>query len=225
MAYVLGYLYADGSMEDAQYLRGKYVRVSSIDRITIEKIRDWFESEHTIVSHIPLRGRTKYLLRIGSKIMYMSLERHGLKPCKSLRIRFPRVPFAVLPNFIRGYFDGDGCVYLERGKGRNGQIILKRLRVTFTSGSRIFLRKMRAILLQKFKIKMFFYRGNRSFQLTCSTGESIRLFLMFYSGASDETFLVRKFNVFKKYFEICPRERVDAKVQSVLHSICLKVAP
>jgi len=49
MAYVLGYWYADGSLEDASYLRGKYIRVTSIDKSTIEKIRDWLDSEHAIV--------------------------------------------------------------------------------------------------------------------------------------------------------------------------------
>jgi hypothetical protein len=37
MAYVLRYLYADGGLEDASYMRGRYVRVTSIHKSTIEK--------------------------------------------------------------------------------------------------------------------------------------------------------------------------------------------
>ncbi len=32
MAYVLGFITADGSLEDASYLRGKYLRICSSDK-------------------------------------------------------------------------------------------------------------------------------------------------------------------------------------------------
>jgi hypothetical protein len=48
MAYILGYLYADGHILNAPYMRGKYVSVTSIDRDSIERIRDWMASKHTI---------------------------------------------------------------------------------------------------------------------------------------------------------------------------------
>lgn len=50
MAYVLGYLYADGSLENAHYLRGKYIRVTSIDRKSIDNIRKSLKSEHRIIT-------------------------------------------------------------------------------------------------------------------------------------------------------------------------------
>src|SRR5438876_697132 len=94
MAYILGYLYADGSMEDASYLRGKYVRVTSIDRSTIIKIRKQFKSQHTIVSLKPnqFAGKQRYFLRIGSHKLYDSLFRLGLRPNKSLSMTFPKIP-------------------------------------------------------------------------------------------------------------------------------------
>lgn len=39
MAYVLGFMFADGSLEDASYLRGKYVRVSSTDKDRVVAMR------------------------------------------------------------------------------------------------------------------------------------------------------------------------------------------
>jgi hypothetical protein len=39
MAYTLGYLFADGSLEDASYIRGKYIRVSSVEKNNISKIK------------------------------------------------------------------------------------------------------------------------------------------------------------------------------------------
>ena len=39
MSYVLGFLYADGHLEDSPYIRGKYVRVINTDRDRIELIK------------------------------------------------------------------------------------------------------------------------------------------------------------------------------------------
>ena len=36
MAYVLGYLYADGSLSDCSYIRAKYISVTSTDKDRIE---------------------------------------------------------------------------------------------------------------------------------------------------------------------------------------------
>lgn len=83
MAYALGYLYADGSMEDASYLRGKYVRVSSVDKSSIVKIRALLKSHHTIVVRKEDKpSHSQYLLRIGSHVLYDSLSRRGLYPKK-----------------------------------------------------------------------------------------------------------------------------------------------
>ena len=118
MAYTLGYLYADGSLEDASYLRGKYMRVTSTDKSTIMKIRQWLKSEHSIVTMKPNwpNGKLRYLLRIGSHKLYDTLICLGLYPNKSLTVRFPKVPKKYLRHFVRGYFDGDGCVVCEMAK-------------------------------------------------------------------------------------------------------------
>ena len=31
MAYVLGYIYADGNLDDSPYMRGKYIKITSTD--------------------------------------------------------------------------------------------------------------------------------------------------------------------------------------------------
>src|SRR3989338_4130946 len=91
MAYVLGYLYADGSLEDSAYIRGKYIRVTSVERGSIERIKKLLKSDHTIVKEIPKlpNRKNRYLLRIGSHKLYNSLLNLGLYPNKSLTIRFP----------------------------------------------------------------------------------------------------------------------------------------
>lgn len=215
MAYVLGYLYADGSMEDASYLRGKYVRVSSVERNNIVKIRKWIGSEHTIVPQKSLHknGRTGYLLRIGSHAIYNDLLKLGLYPNKSLTITLPNIPKEYFEHFVRGYFDGDGCVRLATHRG-----ILKKLSTVFTCGSRIFLEKL-AIKIHKYidTDQTNIYNGHRSFMLSYSSSDSVRLFKFMYHGARKDVFLKRKFDRYKEYFSLRPA-RVDKEVKSILES-------
>jgi hypothetical protein len=218
MAYVLGYLYADGSLEDASYLRGKYVRVTSVEKNIIVKIRKWLSSKHTIVKQKSLwkNGKLRYMLRIGSHKIYDSLVNLGLYPNKSLTIKFPEIPNNFLGDFIRGYLDGDGCVYLYRIKGKNGKLIIKKLSVIFTSGSKIFLEKLNLVLKRKIGVRQIkIYKGQRCFQLRYGTSDSIKVFKLLYGKAQKDFYFKRKLNVFLKYFRLRP-VKVDKDIQSIL---------
>ena len=41
MAYVLGYIYADGSLDDSPYMGGKYIQITSTDEDSIQRIKKW----------------------------------------------------------------------------------------------------------------------------------------------------------------------------------------
>lgn len=219
MAYVLGYLYADGSLEDASYLRGKYVRVSSVEKENIVRIKNWLESEHKIVETAPLikNRKNKYLLRIGSHVLYDDLIKIGLRPNKSLTIKFPKISKKSLNHFVRGYFDGDGCVMIQKSRGKKGQLLVKKLNIVFTSGSKQFLEK----LAQELKKKLLtnqgrVYNGHRSYMLSYSTGDSVRIFKFLYNNVDSGIFVKRKFDVFANYFRLKPG-RTDSKIKKILN--------
>ena len=204
MAYILGYLYADGSLEDASYLRGKYLRVSSIDRESILKIKHLLNSKHKIVKKKNLSGNQKncYLLRIGSHVLYNRLIELGLFPNKSLSMKFPDMPEKYLRFFVLGYFDGDGCVMVRKERNKKGAFVLKGLRVVFTCGSIDFLEKLakrinNAINTKQLKI----YNGHRSYMLSYSTDDSVLIFKFIYN-ISKPIFLKRKFVKFCDYFDL-----------------------
>jgi len=218
MAYVLGYIYADGSMTDASYLRGKYVSVTSVERNNILKIKNWLSSGHVIVKRPPttLNGKDTHTLRIGSKEIYGDLVQLGLYPNKSLTVGFPEIPQKYLSHFIRGYFDGDGCAYFERSRGSRNQIISKRLRVIFTSGSKKFLDGLLEILRSNLDLKQSkVYKGHKSFQLSFSTADSIEIFKFLYANADKPIFLERKYETFLSYFSFMP-SRVDIGIKNVI---------
>lgn len=227
MAYVLGYLYADGSMEDASYLRGKYIRVTSVDKENVLRIRHLLKSEHFITERKPRWGKffgnkiyqskKAYMLRIGSHKIYNSLIELGLYPKKSLTVTFPIIPPKFFSHFVRGYFDGDGCISLYRRPGKYGQQIMKKLSVIFTSGSYAFLEKLGFVLADRAGLKHYkVYNGwNRSFQLRYSTKDSIKIFKLIYNHTTSNLFLRRKFAIFKLYFSLQPR-RIDNKISEIL---------
>ncbi|MHB1316857.1 MAG: hypothetical protein ACYCZW_03320 [Minisyncoccota bacterium] len=105
---------------------------------------------------------------------------------------------------MRGYFDGDGCIYFEKGLGVHGQKIIKRLRTIFTSGCKKYLIKMNEELKNIGLKNGKKYLSHRSFQLVYPTQDSISLFILMYLGAGKNSFFMRKFNKFKEYFKFRP---------------------
>lgn len=109
MAYILGFLFADGNI--SKNLGSVSVNLVASDRCVL----DFIHSELKCV--IPVRtksgyGRDKPQASIGihSKIIARRLVKLGMKPRKTYNDDpFPEVPDSMMPHFIRGDFDGDGC--------------------------------------------------------------------------------------------------------------------
>lgn len=114
-AYWLGFLYADGSVTDF----GAYktdISLAEKDKDHLEKYRQALESTHPIITRgITFNNKTYYSCRlnISNKAMAEALINKGCVPKKSLILTFPteeQVPKELRRHFIRGYFDGDGCI-------------------------------------------------------------------------------------------------------------------
>lgn len=106
---------------------------------------------------------------------------------KSLVMTFPAVPKKYLPDFIRGYFDGNGCVMNLKNN---------RLNSVFTCSSRKFLELLLKILHEEANIE------GGSFDDSCSSlkfgkRDTIRLGDYIY-GNDPELFLLRKKQKFFK---------------------------
>jgi len=115
-AYVLGFLYTDGSN------RGDGIIFSqNVERINIlEKIKKALDSE------APIRERVSglFVLELFSKKMVKDVERLGVVRNKSLILQFPTkelVPEEFMSSFILGYFDGDGYIW----NGKRKKMIVK----------------------------------------------------------------------------------------------------
>lgn len=108
MAYILGFLAADGSISKKE--NTIKIGVSSVDKELLEKF-------FTILGGCPVRdyitskGFAVSTLEITSQHMKAKLAEYNIVPNKTFTFKFPiQLKKEYWRDFIRGYFDGDGCI-------------------------------------------------------------------------------------------------------------------
>lgn len=113
-AYILGFFYADGYNSDRQISFTQ--RDEDVD--ILEKIRSEIGNENQIVKVLhPLNNKLIDTLTYSSKKMCEDLTKLGAFRNKSLTLKFPDfLDSKLMSHFIRGYFDGDGCVWNGKRK-------------------------------------------------------------------------------------------------------------
>lgn len=89
-------------------------------------------------------------IRLYSIEMANDLISYGIIPNKTFNLKFPSLNTSLIPHFIRGYFDGDGCI--TRNKRKNAIYDIK---CDFTSADLNFLAELRKNLYEN-DIKSYF---------------------------------------------------------------------
>lgn len=136
-AYFLGMLYADGCVSSTRTSVSLALKESDkeiVERLNrlIYPIKDVYYMKRHGREHEDLQksfGKFKfkdkyegrYAVIITNKKIKEDLIKLGCVPAKSLILTFPnynQVPEHLIHHFIRGYFDGDGCISLDKNKGR-----------------------------------------------------------------------------------------------------------
>ncbi|HEX5186476.1 MAG TPA: hypothetical protein VFV86_06260, partial [Nitrososphaeraceae archaeon] len=109
-AYFLGLLYADGNNCNK---RGVVrLELQSSDVNILEKFNKYIDN-HKPIRYTNKHNYNKAEIELVSKSFSFQLSKLGCVPNKSLILRFPteyQVPYDLTHHFVRGYFDGDGCL-------------------------------------------------------------------------------------------------------------------
>lgn len=121
-AYLIGFLYADGSINSFSY--GKYraltIALQEKDKGFLQNICDIFNQALNKNYSLKYQSSTKsYRLYIGDGPIIENLIRLGITPKKSYEndsFVFENIPVELKRHFIRGYFDGDGSIGLYKRK-------------------------------------------------------------------------------------------------------------
>lgn len=117
-AYFLGFIAADGALVD----NGRGVLVLSIsinekDVMVLEKLKEHMKAEHPIKQ----LARNQVRITITRKKLASDLMKLGIHERKSLDLEpmLSVVPKPFKKDFIRGYFDGDGSIFMTTTGSKN----------------------------------------------------------------------------------------------------------
>ena len=123
-AYWLGFLYADGSIgRKKEKIESVNLQLGTKDEHHLKKFAEQMTvnfSEQQIKTKITKLKENVHegkLFSIYSTKIAEDLIKLGCVPNKSLILKFPtkeQVPEELIHHFMRGYFDGDGCIYLSK---------------------------------------------------------------------------------------------------------------
>lgn len=196
-AYWLGFLYADGCViENNKVIQ---LNLSEKDMLHVETFRDFVGSTHPIRIQAAVEsgfaGGSMCKIAFRSEKMYNDLVKLGCTPRKTndIRIPFNKIPKGLVRHFIRGYFDGDGCVHVRKDTGKTT--------VCF-AGNYLFLEDIKSYFSQLVDSKIT-PNGNSivNFDLRYSSGiDTVLLYQLFYFKA--KTFMYRKRQMFKSSISV-----------------------
>ena len=111
-AYWLGFIYADGYVSDKNDFE---IGLKESDYKHLEKFIKYLKLDTTVKYNKKYKS-CRVIYR--NKILVDNLKSLGVIPRKSLVLKFPEniIPNNLIRHFIRGYFDGDGCISIYKNK-------------------------------------------------------------------------------------------------------------
>jgi hypothetical protein len=201
MAYVLGFLYADGNIVATK--RGNYyIAFYTSDRELLVRIKKILKSEHKISCRTSETGKV-YRIQVGSKEWFTDMARHGLHPGKARRMRLPTISPTYFGSFVRGYFDGDGNVW-SGFVHKDRSIPSRVLYVAFTCASDAFLQDLQKRLLRRAIVSggsIYTSKVKNFSRLNFSTKDALKIYRIMYTGRH-KLFLKRKKVVFEQFMKM-----------------------
>lgn len=200
-AYWLGFLFADGCIVDGDGSKRLQISLKSDDYKHLCKLKKSLNSTHPIHHRViksgKMQGKKYCSLFIRSDKLCDALIKLGCTPRKSLTLEFPKLSKKLIPHFIRGYFDGDGTVFISKEKHwRNGKIS-DVIHYRFL-GTENFLKEIDKNINLNGNIKKI--KGSKALELVYKRNKKLKSFYNYlYSKGS--IFLERKKLIFDTYLQ------------------------
>lgn len=191
-AYVLGWVASDGCI---QYIPNKKysLRFELKDYDILTTIKDLMKT------NIPIRKREEkntYLLVINNKKIIKSLLDLNMTPNKTYKLQMPHIDKKYYPDFIRGYFDGDGSVYLNKHNKNAPQLVSY-----ICSVNKNFLKAIGNYLREEIDIIPKIHEESPGFyKLKYGAKESYAFYKLIYNDT--DLYLKRKKDIFDNAIEI-----------------------
>ena len=136
-AYWLGIFYADGTVAS----KSNQIALALKDKEHVEKFKNAIQAINNKIVEVKdnrfLKECSTYIFTIRDKKLHSALINSGCIPNKTgaLELHIPKIPEKLKWDFIRGYFDGDGCISWSKNNNKyyiswvGNEYLLKDIRV------------------------------------------------------------------------------------------------
>lgn len=204
-AYWLGFIYADGSITKKVYEKGSYtyrlrMELMFEDKYILEQMaldlksdlkpKEYYNDTSSFEGYNKPK-HTAYIM-FSSKKMGEDLVKLGVVPNKTLILKsLPSIPDNLMKHFIRGYFDGDGSVYLTKDNT---------IKTAFY-GTHDFINSIQDFLIKELDLTKKKITDQKEANVSfvgMAKQESEKLYHYMYDEAT--IFLNRKYEKYNKYF-------------------------
>lgn len=196
LAYFLGWMASDGNISESK----NTFRITSTDINHLENmfslfsygwkttVRNWNKENQ---AHYKLAGT----ISIAREDIMNKLIGYGILPNKSLIIEMPYIPSEFMRDFVRGVFEGDGCITFKETLSP---------KIVFASGSKDFVYGLGESIERQTGLKVHVYIDSKgTYTLNYDSPVSVEmLFHYMYDGVPSILILDRKYNKFIKYFAL-----------------------
>lgn len=195
MAYVLGFIAADGNIYRSE--RGHILQITCDDTDVIEKIQSVLKHEGQIYAKLRENGKISHSIRICDYSIYRDLLALGVTERKSLTITPPLIPEKYVHHYIRGYFDGDGSVSYRSGIYNRSRLVVDIYTASFGMATFLY-EKIKEQMGDLYKGKLYStlaHQKTRYYSVRLGHKASEHLFKYMYNDANN-LYLTRKYNKF-----------------------------
>lgn len=196
LAYFLGWLASDGNISE----ESNAFRITSTDIDHLEKmfslfsygwetcVREWDKEKHP-------NYKPAGTIAISRKDIMDKIIDYGIPPSKSLIIEMPYIPTEYMRDFVRGVFEGDGCITYKDNLSP---------KIVFATGSEKFAYGLGEAIERQTGLKIHVYVDDkRTWTLEYDSITSVKmLFKYMYEGVPSELILKRKYDVFIELFTL-----------------------
>jgi len=202
MSYVLGYITADGCISADKKRKNNplTLNITSVEKKHLHRIRKALNSTHKISKKSGGYSNVAYQFQARNPIITQDLIKLGILPRKSHNLGPIEVPNKYFPDFVRGFFDGDGTVYIYKVNGT------RQIKAGFVSSSLPFITRFNQQLCKNLNIstksihRVVDKRKNRMIQYDiCFYIDDCEKLANFMYENSSTLFLPRKYRIFKKW--------------------------
>jgi hypothetical protein len=129
-AYFLGFIVADGSVSSISNV----IQITQKETDILYEFKKYTNSEGNVFTS---KSRNISSFGLSSAKTKSDLEKLGIHSNKTMVVKYPNIPDNLHNHFMRGVFDGDGCISIHHDKRDNSD----RGQVNICSGSYDFIKE------------------------------------------------------------------------------------